>query len=96
MLGTRLSLKELTMNLIKILSNKDVQAGKVGFRPVGDNHTFYKIATTTAGSIVQAHTTAGILFGITPFPDVLAGEWELHPIAKNKKQDKDNQSESPL
>ena len=77
MLVIRLSPKELTMNLIKILNNKDVQSGKVGFRPVGDNDTVYKIATTSAGSIIQAHTSAGVLFGITPFPNVLAGDWEL-------------------
>lgn len=89
-------LKELTMNLIKILNNKDVQAGKVGFRSVQHPDTFYMIANTSAGDVIQAHTPAGILFGITPFPDILAGEWELHAIAKNKKQDKEIQSDSQL
>jgi hypothetical protein len=84
------------MTLNKILNNKDVIAGKVGFCPATDDSTYYMIATTTAGSIVQAHTPAGILFGITPFPDILAGEWVLYPIKKTKKQDKDIQSETPL
>lgn len=66
------------MNLTKILNNKDVRAGKIGFRTKDDSGMYYMIAKNRLGDIIQGHSEYGVLFGITPLVDQLAGEWELY------------------
>ena len=66
------------MNLLKVLTNKDVQSGKSKFRPTGEANHFYKVIPDHGGIIQVTGPDAKYTFiGITPCVDLLVGDWEI-------------------